>query len=209
MILNPNKAMFSLKKPSYQEAEAFVLSQQNKSFTYPEVGETRLGPYAEHHPLFNRYRRVHRRFLMGEGIETYERLKRAFLDWQMFALGWVELHRSNIPIEEKALVGIISQVMGVWSINVCRLIYTIDETTPLIRFGLGYGTLPGHAIRGEERILIEFNPESGDVFYEIYSFSAESQLIARITAFRLRSLQDRFARESSDRMHRFAQNLLR
>ena len=39
------------------------------------------------------------------------------------------------------------------------------------RFGFGYGTLPGHAERGEERFSVEWNREDGCVYYDVFAFS--------------------------------------
>ena len=200
MIRNPNSAMFSIVKPTARKIDAFLRSQQDKSFTYPEAGLSRNGPLAASHPIAKHYRLVHRRFHLGQGRKIYQSAKNTFQRWGMFELGWVHIHPADTPMLVGSQVGIISHVMGIWSINVCRIIYIVDDDGPIVRFGFGYGTLPGHAIRGEERMTIEFNRESEAVHYEIFSFSTESQLIAKITSFHLHSLQNRFARESSRRM---------
>jgi uncharacterized protein (UPF0548 family) len=204
MIRNPNKAMFSLIKPSHKKIIEFLHSQEGKHFTYPEVGFTKSGPLLPDHQLSKHYRLVHHRFHLGQGEKLYENAKAAFLRWDMFSLGWVSVHQPNTPMVPESLVAIVSHVIGVWSINVCRIIYILDDDGEIVRFGFGYGTLPGHAIRGEERMTVEFNRKSGAVHFEISSFSTESQLIAKISSFHLRSLQDRFAREAGSRMRHFA-----
>ncbi|MBF0454117.1 MAG: DUF1990 domain-containing protein [Magnetococcales bacterium] len=205
MIRNPNKAMFSLLKPSTYKIEAFIRSQQGEPFTYPEVGCTRDGPLPLDHPLSKQYRLVNHRFSLGEGEATFERAKKAFRRWGMFSLDWVKIHPPNTSMDVGSLIGIVSHVMGVWSINVCRVIYRLDEENgPVARFGIGYGTLPGHAIRGEERMVVEWDRERDEVFFEMVSFSVESQLIAKVSSFHLRALQDRFARESARQMRHFA-----
>ena len=204
MIRNPNKAMFSIVNPTAKKIETFLQSQLNKQYTYPEVGFSRDGPLAADHPLGRKYRLVHRRYHLGVGKKCYESAKNGFINWRMFALGWVRIHPNDTPMTPGSLVGIVSQVMGVWSINVCKIIYIVDDDGPIVRFGFGYGTLPGHAIQGEERMTVEFDRKSGDVFFEIFSFSKESQLIAKISSFHLRSLQDRFAQESGNSMRKVA-----
>jgi phosphatidylserine/phosphatidylglycerophosphate/cardiolipin synthase-like enzyme len=56
-------------------------------------------------------------------------------------------------------------------VNLCRVVYVIDEPDgPIARFGFAYGTLPGHAVAGEELFLatwdratdeVRFSPGSG------------------------------------------------
>jgi uncharacterized protein (UPF0548 family) len=205
MIRNPDKAMFSIIKPSAHKISSFINSQQNKTFTYDEVGISQDGPLQADHPISKYYKLINRQFNIGEGEKSYELAKKAFIKWGMFDLGWVNV-KPTTPMVENALVGIVSNVMGVWSVNVCRIIYIVNEDGPVIRFGMGYGTMPGHAICGEERLSVAFNPETGKVSFEIFSFSTESQLIAKISSFHLRTLQDRFARESARRMRYFAHN---
>ena len=50
----------------------------------------------------------------------------------------------------------------------CRVVYVIDE--PDIR-GFGYGTLPGHPERGEERFAVRRDPATSAVFAEVTAFS--------------------------------------
>ena len=48
-------------------------------------------------------------------------------------------------------VGVRAYHCGSWSLNPARLVYLVEETADVKRFGFGYGTLPGHVERGEER----------------------------------------------------------
>ncbi|MBF0193067.1 MAG: DUF1990 domain-containing protein [Magnetococcales bacterium] len=203
MIRNPDKAMFSIIKPSAHKISSFIKSQINKPFTYDEVGISRDGPLQANHPLSKHYKLINRQFNIGEGEKSFELAKKAFIKWGMFDLEWVNV-KSSTPMIENSLVGIVSHVMGVWSVNVCKIIYLVDEDGPIVRFGMGYGTLPGHAICGEERLSVAFCRETGSVSFEIFSFSTESQLIAKISSFHLRNLQDRFAKDSAQRMRYFA-----
>jgi uncharacterized protein (UPF0548 family) len=205
MIRNPDKAMFSIIKPSAYKINSFINSQHNNPFTYDEVGISQDGPLEVDHPISKHYKLINREFNIGEGEKSYELAKKAFIRWGMFDLEWVNVGPST-PMSENSLVGIVSHVLGVWSVNVCKIIYMIEENGPVTRFGMGYGTLPGHAICGEERLSVALNHETGKVSYEIFSFSTESHLIAKISSFHLRTLQDRFANDSARRMRYFAHN---
>jgi uncharacterized protein (UPF0548 family) len=83
---------------------------------------------------------------------------------------------------------------GFWSPNPARIVNLVEETGDVKRFGFGYGTLPGHAERGEERFSVEWNGEDGCVYYEVFAFSRPKHLLARLPI--RRALQRRFARDS-------------
>jgi uncharacterized protein (UPF0548 family) len=62
-------------------------------------------------------------------------------------------------------VGILGRHLGVWSLNACRIAYTIEEETPLLRrYGFAFGTLPGHVERGEERFTVEWQGDEDTVW---------------------------------------------
>ncbi len=120
----------------------------------------------------------------------------------MFRLDWIQLCWPETVLASGADVAILGHVKKVWFLNVSRIVYILDEEGPLTRFGFGAGTLPGHAVRGEERFLVEWDREEGGVWYEILSFSKESHPIVGVVG-ELRAAQRRFARESGGTMIRF------
>ena len=69
---------------------------------------------------------------------------------------------------------------GFWSLNACRIVYTIDEEGPVVRFGFAYGTLPDHAEQGEERFSVEWHHEDGTVWYDILAFSRPNHPLASL-----------------------------
>ena len=89
---------------------------------------------------------------------------------------------------------------GFWWFNACRIVYLIDDTGPVTRFGFAYGTLPGHAERGEERFLIEWDQSDGSVWYDILAFSRPRHVLARLGYPLTRRLQKQFARDSATAM---------
>jgi uncharacterized protein (UPF0548 family) len=85
---------------------------------------------------------------------------------------------------------------GFWSVNLCRVVYTIDEKGPVDRFGFAYGTLPEHAERGEERFSVEWNHHDDSVWYDILAFSQPQNIFARLGYPVSRGLQRKFVRDS-------------
>ena len=51
----------------------------------------------------------------------------------------------------------MGRAIGLWWLNACRIVYVVDESGPISKFGFAYGTLPGHVESGEERFLIEWD----------------------------------------------------
>jgi uncharacterized protein (UPF0548 family) len=66
----------------------------------------------------------------------------------------------------------------------------------LLRTGFAYGTLPGHAVRGEEIFSIEWHPATQEVWYDIYSFSLPATPLIKLLSPIARATQRRFARAS-------------
>jgi uncharacterized protein (UPF0548 family) len=96
----------------------------------------------------------------------------------------------------------LASSFGLWTLNACRIVYTIDEDRPLRRYGFAYGTLPEHLARGEERFQVEWNRADDSVWYDIVAFSQPNQVLAQLGYPAMRSAQKRFARDSKRAMLR-------
>jgi uncharacterized protein (UPF0548 family) len=107
-----------------------------------------------------------------------------------------------VPIEVGATVAIMVQLLGIWSLNGCRIIYLIEEAGTVEKFGFAYGTLPDHAERGEERFCVEWHHADNSVWYDILAFSQPNQLPAKVAYPYTRKLQKRFAADSMQAMIR-------
>ncbi len=187
--------MFLFKKPPEPEIERFASSQSDLPFSYAEVGGTR-GEVPRGY-VVDRYR-----VKLGEGEEAYDRAKDALRSWRQFSLGWVSLHPRGAPIKTGTTVAVLASHAGLWSLNSARIVYLVEEGDDVQRFGFAYGTLPGHAERGEERFLVEYDLRSGAVFYEVFAFSHPNHLLAWLGYPFARLLQRRFARDSKEAMKR-------
>ena len=190
--------MFLLRKPSKAEIESFVLSQANLPFSYGKVGATQDdAPKGYRGYVVDRYR-----VRIGEGKEAYERAKDALRAWRQFGLGWVSLHPSDASIRVGTTVAVMARHYGFWSLNSARIVYTVEEGRDVERFGFGYGTLPGHGERGEERFLVEHDRASSAVHYDVLAFSRPNHPLAWTGYPFARLLQRRFARDSKQAMKR-------
>ena len=157
--------MFLLREPSKDDVRRFLSFQSDLPFSYEEVGASREGEPPKGSAV-DRYR-----VKLGEGEEAYERAVEALREWRQFDLGWVRLLPPRARIEVGTTVGVLARHYGFWSLNSVRIAYLVEETGVVERFGFGYGTLPGHAERGEERFSVEWSREGGSVHYDVLAFS--------------------------------------
>jgi uncharacterized protein (UPF0548 family) len=91
---------------------------------------------------------------------------------------------------------------GFWSLNTARIAYLIEESGEVERFGFGYGTLPGHSERGEERFSVEWRCKDSSVYYDVLAFSRPKHPLAWLGYPFARLLQKRFSRDSRREMFR-------
>jgi uncharacterized protein (UPF0548 family) len=141
----------------------------------------------------------HYRGCLGFGSDTFEKATELLRHWQMLRLAWVEPAWPEATLQEGSMVGTLTHVMGIWSLNVCRIVYVIDEPA---RFGFAWGTLPDHTLCGEERFLVEHSSEDGSVWYDLLSFSRPGRIMTRLIYPFARHLQRRFALDSMEAMRR-------
>ena len=197
--------MFTLREPSDHDITAFLLDQSNLPFSYAEVGATRLDAAGQSSAPAG-YKVDHNRIQLGRGADVFQRAVDALQQWRQFELGWVAIAPRGVKIETGVTVAVKAWACGMWSLNACRVVYVVDEDEPLgqraevdegIRwFGFAYGTLPDHVERGEERFLIEWNPNDDTVSYDILAFSQPRHPLVKLGSPVARLMQRRFARDS-------------
>jgi uncharacterized protein (UPF0548 family) len=191
-IKNPDRAtnkMFLLYEPSHAVIEPFLREQRGRAFSYQEVGASRgraPGGYTVDH---NRVR-------LGAGEQTFVKAVAAVRAWQMFNLGWCRVYPQHAPLEVGTVVAVVIKHFGFWSLNACRIVYLLEESGAVEKYGFAYGTLPEHGETGEERFSVEWDRESGSVFYDLYAFSRPRHPLARLGYPLTRGLQKQFASES-------------
>jgi uncharacterized protein (UPF0548 family) len=178
--------VFLWRKPDRATLERLLTMRETDSFSYSAVGSTQRDAPGG-------YRVDHNRILIGHGLEQFIAAKAAIDDWKMFDLDWIELLPARPSVQAGTTVAVVVQHLGFWSVNISRIVYTIDEKS---RYGFAYGTSLCHSEEGEERFLVEHDQATDEVWYDLYAFSRPKHPLARIGYPIARYLQKRFARES-------------
>lgn len=190
--------MFRLRHPGNAEIAAFRSQQSSLSLSYSPPGmlETPAPPGF----VVDRNSAV-----VGTGEEAFRVACEGIRRWEMFRLEWVELHAPPETPQPGMVVAIVVRCAGAWTLNACRVLSVIDESPSADerRFGIVYGTLPGHAECGEERFLVEWRRSDDTVRYEILAYSRPRHVLARLGRPITRMYQKRFARDSLAAMRRF------
>ena len=193
--------MILLRRPEPETVSTFLNAQAGCAFTYSAVGATASMKQPPAGFVMD-----HTRVQIGQGQDVFERAKAALKSWEQFRLGWVEARSETEVIRPGNHVAVITHQFGLWWLNACRIIYVIDDDKePIVKYGYAYGTLPAHPAIGEERFLVEWNPEDGGVWYDILAFSRPRGII-RVGYRWMRAIQKRFGRESAAAMVRAAGN---
>lgn len=193
--MGPQVGILSLRKPSVESIRRFLEAQSKLDFTYAAVGAT-----ANALPAGFDVDRT--RVELGKGQSVFQAAKAALKRWEQFRLGWAEVWSPDTPIRSGEVVAVLGRAIGLWWLNSCRIIYVVDDSGPISRFGFAYGTLPGHVEIGEERFLIEWDRETDSVWYDILAFSRPSHFLTRLGYRVVRRTQKRFGRNSAATMFR-------
>jgi uncharacterized protein (UPF0548 family) len=189
----------------FEPDEAFIRSElaarRAMGFSYPDVGATRTTPPAG-------WRINHMRSLVGKGRARHDALVAPLFSWKLLAVGGLEAFPDVDELEVGTNVALRSHQLGLWSLDFCRVIYVVkdepEQDGRVRRTGFGYGTLPGHAVRGEEIFSLEWHPESEEVWYEIRSFSRPATALVKLASPIAWAMQRRFAGASLEKARRLA-----
>jgi uncharacterized protein (UPF0548 family) len=185
--------MLSLRKPTAETIRPFLTAQAKLPFTYSAVGATAGTPPAG-------YVVDHARIKLGEGEPVFQLARAALQRWEQFRLGWVEAWSPDTPIQVGEVVAVMGRAIGLWWLNACRIVYVVDESGPISKFGFAYGTLPGHVESGEERFLIEWDQGENRVWFDILAFSRPNHFLTRLGYPMVRRTQKQFGRDSAASM---------
>lgn len=135
---------------------------------------------------------------IGHGDDDFAAARNALRNWRQFDRDWLVLAHDPVPIQQGAVVAYAAQVLGTWWGYGCRILRVIDEPT---RFGFVYGTIHGHAERGEELFLVEQNTD-GAVVYSLFAMSRPGRWFSWPGMPIARRAQRRFRPTSADTMRR-------
>ena len=187
--------MLSLRKPSPESLHRVLSEQAKLDFSYSPVGATAHTPPAGY--VVDRTR-----IEVGAGESVFLAANAALQRWEHFRLGWVEPWPPETPIQSGEVVAIMAWTAGLWTLNCCRIVYVVDVSGPIRKFGFAYGTLPGHVESGEELFLIEWDQNTNSVWYDIVAFSKPNHFLTRLGYPLVRRTQKRFGRNSAAAMFR-------
>ncbi len=194
--------MLSWRKPSVESVRRFLTEQAALDFSYSEVGATATTPPVNY--VVDRTR-----IKLGEGESVFYSASAALKRWEQFRLGWVDVWSPDTPIKSGEVVAVMGQAIGLWWLNSARIVYVVNEFGTISKFGFAYGTLPGHAERGEELFLIEWDRADDSVWYHILAFSLPNHFLTRLGYPFVRRTQKRFGRDSAAAMFRAVNAALR
>ncbi len=185
--------MFTLFEPSEAQIKNFLAAQRDLPFSYEEVG-------ASKDKIPSGYPINHHRIQIGNGADAFALAKNAIQNWTMYRLEWTRLYPAHTPIALGGVVCVVVNHRFCWSINPCRIIYVLEETGEIERYGFAFGTLPGHSEEGEESFTVEWNRADDSVCYELLSFARPHHILARIGFPFVGLFQRKFARDSGRAM---------
>jgi uncharacterized protein (UPF0548 family) len=185
--------MFTFSEPSDERIENFLAEQEDLPFSYVEVGASKSA-------IPSGYPINHHRIRLGSGENTFARAKKAIRNWTMYRLEWTRLCPPNSPIIVGKVVCVVVNHGFCWSLNPCRIIYTLEEKGKIERFGFAFGTLPGHSEEGEERFVVEWNRADDSVWFELLSFARPHHILAKIGFPFVGLFQRKFAEDSGRAM---------
>jgi len=186
--------MFRFRRLSRAEIDDQILTAWGSPAGSPQfltidngLGAGGLGPFVHDHS----------RSCLGYGEAVFAAAKRAFERWKMFDLGWARVVNADVPIVVRQVVAVEVRSLGLWSVNLSQIMEAVDTET---QFGFLYSTTVQHVEEGEETFLLRFNPETGEVSYELEAVSRPRQALAKAAYPVTRYFQRRFARDSHKRM---------
>ncbi len=185
--------MFTVFEPSETQIKNFLAARRNLPFSYNEVG-------ASKEEIPSGYPINHHRIQIGSGADAYARARKAIQNWTMYRLEWTRLFPFDAPIAVGEVVCVVVNHRLCWSLNPCRIIYILEETGAVERYGFAFGTLPGHSEEGEERFTVEWNRADDSVWYELLAFARPHHILARIGFPFVGLFQRKFARDSGRAM---------
>ncbi len=183
--------MFFVRRPSQEAIDRFVRDSQELPLSYGPIGL--VNGEAPGRDLDEAI------VTIGRGRTDFDRARAALMAWKQFDMGWVETFPHHAPVEVGTVVAVLIQHLGFWSLNGCRVLYTVGGDG---RFGFAYGTLTNHAESGEELFDVFLDPQSDEVRYRIRATSKAQAALARIGQPIVRALQARFRRDSAAAMKR-------
>lgn len=176
--------MFLARRPTQNVIDRFLRESQDLPLSYGPIGIVRTRPAGQHLDELT--------IAVGHGQADFERARAALVAWKQFDIGWVETFPRFAPVAVGTNVAVLIRHLGFWSLNGCRVVYSVGSPDDVARFGFAYGTLTNHAESGEEMFEVFIDPRTEDVVYRIRATSRPQATLARFGQPIVRALQARF-----------------
>ena len=186
--------MFLARRPSLETIDQFLRESQVLPLSYSPTGIVKASTVREDLDEAT--------VVIGHGTAAFERARAALIAWKQFDIGWVETFPPAAPVVPGTVVAVLIRHLGFWSLNGCRVLYSVGGMDDVARFGFAYGTLTNHAESGEELFEVFIDPLTDEVGYRIRAISWPQAMLARVGQPIVRVLQARFRRHSAAAMKR-------
>jgi uncharacterized protein (UPF0548 family) len=186
--------MFLARRPTRNVIDRFLRESQDLPLSYGPIGIVRTRTAGQDLDELT--------VAIGRGRADFERARAALLAWKQFDIGWVRTFPRHAPVAVGTVVAVMIQHLGFWSLNGCRVLYSVGSPDDAARFGFAYGTLTNHAESGEELFEVFIDPRTGEVVYRIRATSSPQATLARFGQPIVRALQRRFRDHSAAAMKR-------
>jgi len=156
------------------------MTDDSGALTYPEVGAT--GGI-----LPSGYRHVRRVNLLGHGDDVFQRAGAQLLSWDMHRAAGLTVDASTPTIEMGTTVRLGWALGPLRIVAPCRVVWVADDPDEQ---GFAYGTLAGHAERGEERFVVH-RSDDDHVWLTVTAFSRPVRWFSRLGGPVAHRVQDR------------------
>ena len=176
--------MFLARRPSPEHIDRFLRESQVLPLSYSPTGVVSANMVGDHF--------YEATVVIGHGGTAFEQARAALMAWKHFDIGWVETFPPAAPVVPGTVVAVLIRHLGFWSLNGCRVLYSVGSPGDVARFGFAYGTLTNHAESGEELFEVFVDPQTEDVVYRIRATSWPQATLARFGQPIVRALQERF-----------------
>lgn len=187
-------SLFLARRPSLETIDRFLRESQNLPLSYGPIGIVTADSVRQDIDQAT--------VAIGHGKADFERARAALMAWKQFHIGWVETFPRHAPVAIGTVVAVLIRHLGFWSLNGCRVLYSVGSLNDVARFGFAYGTLTNHAESGEELFEVFIDPQTDEVIYRIRASSWPQATLARVGQPIVRVLQERFRDHSAAAMKR-------
>ena len=186
--------MLFMTRPNEDTVHQVLQGNGRERFTYEEVGATLgLMPAGWHSD--------EQSVVLGHGETLFADAVSALRSWTHFDLPWVRAIKTDVAIRPGSEFAFLAKALGVWSINVCRVIYVVDESDFMgKRFGFAYGTVAPHTVQGEEQFWLEWDRPTDCVTFSIRKFSRPNGILLTLLKPITHRIQRRFTTDALSRL---------